>query len=303
MLILGSERSVTQNYYVHKDAEDYSGEHLSVIKINGRAKVIKVVNKYISHEDSINYNDYLNNNGIWRDGTYFNCISITGKVVRYHQSELGGNHVELECYEGDFKRYIRLYHMAEVLVKEGDIVDSDTVIGTQGNTGLVLSKKSLSDITYGSHIHMEVLDENYQNINPREYSTFVRKVSYMEQTNVIDNSKKQIKIIVDKINIRSNPNVASSDIGNVYNGEIYDVLEVSEDEKYTWYNIKTSLGLTGYVANEKNKKWLIVTNEQEKIEEEVKEVDEIKELKLIFTCEKDGMYAVKLKLGERLYME
>lgn len=303
MLILGSERSVTQNYNIHKDAEDYSGEHLSVIKINGRAKVTKIVNKYISHEDSINYNDYLNNSAIWRDGTYFNCISITGKVVRYHQSELGGNRVELECYEGDLKRYIRLYHMADVLVNVGDIVDSDTTIGKQGNTGLVLSKKSLSDITYGSHVHMEVLDENYQNINPREYATFARTVNYMEQTNIIDNSKKQIKIIVDKINIRSNPNVVSSDIGNVYNGEIYDVLGVSEDENYTWYNIKTSLGLTGYVANEKNKNWLIVTKEQEKIEEDVKEVDDIKELKLIFTCEKDGMYAVKLKLGERLYME
>ncbi|MDD2203373.1 MAG: M23 family metallopeptidase [Bacilli bacterium] len=303
MLLLGSERSVTQNYNIHKDAEDYSGEHLSIIRINGRAKVTKVVNKYINHEDTINYNDYLNNHSLWRDETYYNCISITGKVVRYHQSELGGNHVELECYEGDLKIHIRLYHMAEVLVNVGDIVDSNTIIGKQGNTGLVLSKKRSSDISYGSHVHMEVLDDNYKSINPRDYATFDRAVTYREQTNIIDNSKKQIKIIVDKINIRSNPDVLSYDIGDVYNGEIYDVLGVSEDEKYTWYNIKTSLGLVGYVANEKNKIWLIVTNEEEKIEGDIKEVDDVKELKLIFTCEKDGTYAIKLKYGERLYIE
>ena len=46
MKYLGSERSVTQSFVNHKYAEDYSGAHLSEIKINGTAKVIKVVNKY-----------------------------------------------------------------------------------------------------------------------------------------------------------------------------------------------------------------------------------------------------------------
>ena len=61
MIYLGSERSITQSFNSHGYAEDYSGAHLSPIKLNGSAKVIKVVNKYKCHEDSINYNDFLNN--------------------------------------------------------------------------------------------------------------------------------------------------------------------------------------------------------------------------------------------------
>jgi len=303
MLLLGSNRSITHDYSTHGDAEDYAGEHLSIIKINGSSKVTRVVNKYIAHEDSINYYDYLNNAFNWKDGTYYNCISITGKTVRYHQSELGGNQVTLECYENNKKRYIRILHMADVLVSVGDVINSSTIIGKQGSTGLVLSKKEKSNVSYGSHVHLEVLDENYQSINPREYATFARSVNYMEQTNVIDNSKQQIKIIVDKINLRLKPSKESSDIGDVYNGEVYDVLGISEDENYIWYKIKNNLDVTGYVANEKGKNWLLITNEKESIEEDVKEVDEIKALKLIFICEKDGMYAVKLKFGERLYIE
>lgn len=303
MLLLGSERVVTQDYNTHKDAEDYVGEHLSDIRINGKAKVIKVVNKYMAHEDAINYNEYMKNKNTWKDGTYYNCVSITGKTVRYHQSELGGNQVELECYDNNEKRIIRILHMAEVLVNVGEVIDSTSVIGKQGNTGLVLSKKEVSNNTYGSHVHIEVLDRNYQYLNPRDYANFAKTLNYQEQTNEIDNSKKQIKIMVDKINIRMEASKDSTDIGDVYYGEIYDVLGVIEDDNYTWYNIKTSLGLGGYVANEKNKNWLFVTKEEENIEGNVKEVDEAKEVKLIFTCVKDGMYAIKLKTGERLYLE
>lgn len=303
MQLLGAKRAVTQDYKTHGNAEDYAGDHLSVIKIKGRAKVKKVVNKFTSHEDTINYNDFINNRTLWRDQTYYNCISITGKVVRYHQSELGGNQVELECYEDNKKRIFRILHMSEVLVNVGEVIDSETVIGTQGNTGLVLSSRAKSNKTYGSHVHFEVLDENYKTIDPREYALFSKEVNYMEQTNVIDNEKKQIRIIVDKINIRLKPAVTSSIIGNVYSDEIYDVLGITEDEQYIWYHIKTTLGVSGYVANEKGQNWLIVINAGENIIEEPKEVDQLKEIKLLFSCEKDGMYAVKLKAGEKLYLQ
>jgi hypothetical protein len=167
----------------------------------------------------------------------------------------------------------------------------------------VLSKKDIDDNTYGSHIHIEVLDENYQSINPREYSTFGKTVNYIEQTNVVDSTKQQIKVIADKITIKEKPSKDSLDIGNVYNGEFYDVLDIVEDVDYTWFNIKTSLGVTGYVTNELGKKWIVLINEKEDVLPSIKEVDEIKELRLIFTCEKDGMYVVKLRVGEKLYLE
>ncbi len=300
--ILGSNRIVTQDYNRHRYAEDYAGVHLSDIKIFGRAKVIRVVNKYIPYEDTIDYNDYLKNRQQWQDGTYYNCISISGKKSRYHQSELGGNQVELECYEGNKKRFFKMLHIADVLVKVGDIIDSNTIIGKQGNTGLVLSNKSRSDITYGTHVHFEVRDENYNSINPRDYALFNIKVDYREQTNEIDNSKKQIKILVDKINIRQSHSTNSNIIGGVYKGEIYTVVDEQLDNKYNWYKIKTSLGLTGFVANEKGKQWIEISEPNQDIEESHQVVDEITRYKLVFTCPKDGMYAIKLYKGEKLYL-
>lgn len=302
MFLLGSERVVTQDFKTHGVAEDYAGEHLSIIKIKGKAKVTKVINKYIPHQDTINYNDFFNNKDKWQEGTYYNCISITGKKVRYHQSELGGNQVELECYESGKKRYIKILHMASTPLNVGDIINSNTVIGYQGNTGLVLSKKAKTDVTYGSNVHLEIRDENYKPLNPRDYAIYVKDVDYLEQTNVLDNTKDQIKIIVNKINIRSEPTVSSSDIGDVYNGEIYDILGITEDDKYIWYKIKTSLGLIGYVASEKGKEWIEVILKNNHPKGDIPGSDEVKKINLIFTCKKDGMYAIKLKNGEQLYI-
>ena len=303
MFLLGSKRIVSQSYATHKYAEDYAGLHLSNIKIYGRAKVNKVINKYKPHEDTVNYNEYLNNRNSWKDGVYYNLISITGKKVRYHQSELGGNQVELECYEGNKKRIFRILHMADVFVNVGDIIDSSTVIGTQGNTGLVLSNRPRTNKTYGSHVHFEVRDENYNSINPRDYALFNIKVYYKEQTNEIDSTKKQIKIIVDKINIRQAPDINSNVIGGVYSGEIYTVHEEKSNERYNWYKIETGLDIVGFIANEKNKNWVEVYEPNSSIEGEHKPVDELKEPELIFTCKKDAMYAIKLKEREKLYLE
>ncbi|HHT38381.1 MAG TPA: M23 family metallopeptidase [Mollicutes bacterium] len=303
MLLLGNDRFVTQDYKTHGYGEDYKGEHLSDIRIRGTAKVIKVVNKYIAYEDTIDYNKFLKNKNEWRDETYFNCVSITGKNVRYHQSELGGNQIELESYDNNKKRYLKIYNMAEVFVSVGDIIDSNTVIGKQGNTGLVLSKKQESDETYGSHIHFEVLDENYNNIDPREYATFIKELKYIEQTNVSDARKKQIKIIADKINIKQSPTNESANIGYVNESEVYDINGVVEDETKTWYNIKTNTGIIGFISNDKGTNQILVIEEGHDIEGLIKEVDEQRELKLIYTCEKDGVYAVRLQKGDNLYLD
>ena len=61
MIYLGSERVITNSFTNHISAEDYAGEHLSNVSINCTGKVINVVNRFNSHQDSINYNDFLNN--------------------------------------------------------------------------------------------------------------------------------------------------------------------------------------------------------------------------------------------------
>ncbi len=303
MNLLGSPRIVTQDFQNHRYAEDYAGVHLSDVRILGKAKVVQEVNKYRVFEDSIDYNDYINNRSSWKDGVYFNCVSISGKKVRYHQSELGGNQVKLECYMENKRYYFKILHLANVFVEVGDIISSDTLIGTQGNTGLVSSTKARTNITYGSHVHFEVIDNNYNRINPREYAMFNVAVDYGEQTNEIDNSKKQIEIVVDKIDIKKSNSVNSEVIGAVYSGEVYSVVEEVLNDKYTWYKIETNLGLNGYIGNEKGKNLVQVYDVDENVEGDYHQVCEDKVKNIIFECQKDGLYALKMKSGEKLYIE
>lgn len=287
MKYLGSERSVTQDYKTHKVAEDYSGTHKSEVRINGKGKVIKVINKFKSHEDSINYNTFLENQSIWYINGIYNCISITGKSVKMKSEELGGNQVWIETYDEKDLIVMRFCHLDSVLVNEGDIVDND-VIGLQGNTGLVLSSKSVIDESYGTHVHFEVTKNN-QYINPRKYAIGEINTTYLSNDNGIDNNKNQIKILVEQINIREEPNENSQDLGDVYYNEYYDVLDKVITDNYTWYKIKTKNNITGYVASLKNGNW-------------VEYIENIKDIKLIFTCTKDGNYLIKLYNGEKLYI-
>lgn len=294
MIYLGSERTITQSFINHKVAEDYGGFHKSEIKINGRGKVIKVINKFISHQDSINYNTFLENENIWFYNGVYNCISITGKSVKMTVEETAGNQVWIETYENNDKLIFRLCHLDSVLVNVGDIVDSNTVIGLQGNTGLVLSGKSVTDVTYGTHVHFEVTKNN-QYINPRKYASGEVITTYLENDNGINENKNQIKILVQQINIREKADEKSKDIGDVFYNEYYDVLEIIDITNYIWYKIKTNNGIIGYVASLKTGDWV-----------EYKSAlngSQVTSFKLIFECEKTGQYSIKLNAGEKLYIE
>lgn len=304
MKYLGSERIVTNSFSSHKTAEDYAGDHKSNISINGSGKVIKVINNFKSHEDSINYNDYLNNRNNWKDGNYYNCISITGKNVRMHYNELGGNQVYIETYYNNKKLILRFCHLDSILVNVGDIISSNQVFAYQGNTGLVLSNKSRNDYTYGSHVHLEITDKDNNYLNPRNFADGTNIVNYIEQSNSLDPTKKQIQILVDKINIRQNPNELSNDIGDVFNNEIYDVLDIIDSTNYTWYKIKTNLGITGFVACKKNTNWIKVLDINQDVIDDIPIADENNnELKLIFTCQKEDYYYIKLYKNEKLYIK
>jgi hypothetical protein len=75
-----------------------------------------------------------------------------------------------------------------------------------------------------------------------------------------------------------------------------------DDTEYTWYKITTNLNLTGYVASLKNGNWIEVISTPP-----VQVVDqppvENKTPRLIFECKKEGLYAIRLNVGEKLYLE
>ena len=70
----------------------------------------------------------------------------------------------------------------------------------------------------------------------------------VEQTNLRDDTKSQVEIITDYINIRENPNVSSDVLGKVYQGEIYTILSENNDSEYKWIEIETSNGIRGYIS-------------------------------------------------------
>lgn len=302
MMYLGSERVITNSFQNHQTAEDYAGVHLSNVVMYGRGRVTRIIDKFTSHEDSINYNTFLREQNNWKDGNYYNCISITGKQVRMKYDELGGNQVFVETYNGSEKLQFCFAHLDSILVKEGDIIDEKTVLGRQGNTGLVLSSKNESDITYGSHVHLEILNRDGVYVNPRKYASGEIVTTYVEQSNLLDNSVEQIRILVNQINIREKPSVQSNDIGDVYFNEVYTILDKTEDDTYIWYHIKTSLLVDGYVASLKGGNWVEIYDVKEPINDNDVVVENAS-LKHIFTCKKDDTYYIKLKTGEKLYIE
>lgn len=296
MNYLGVTRSITQDYKTHQVAEDYSGTHKTIIKINGTGKVIKVINRFFPHEDSINYNTFLKNQNKWWNGSEYVCVSITGKTVRMKPDEVGGNQIWIETYYNGLKRIFHLAHLAQVNVEEGDIVTKDTILGLQGNTGLVLSGKSEKDVTYGTHVHLEVKDEKGNYINPRGYASFQYETTYPINDNGKNIDNDQIHILVKQINIRKLPNETSEDLGDVYYNEYYDILGTVDTEKYIWYKIKTNTEIEGYVAGMKGANWLEVL-----INDNI--LSSNPSLEFLLEATKSDEYSIMLNSGDRVYIQ
>ncbi len=69
-------------------------------------------------------------------------------------------------------------------------------------------------------------------------------------SNKENNDKLQVKVIIDKINIRQEATVNSNKIGVVEKNSLFDVLDYVKDKKYIWFKIKTDNDLNGYIASE-----------------------------------------------------
>lgn len=78
------------------------------------------------------------------------------------------------------------------------------------------------------------------------------------QSNKIDVSKTQIKILYRRINIREEADVNSKDIGDVYRGEVYTVISHIEKKDYNWYQIKTDSDIEGYIGSDPNNEYVKV---------------------------------------------
>lgn len=80
-----------------------------------------------------------------------------------------------------------------------------------------------------------------------------KKLNNNSNTNVVQSNERddtldQLEIINDEINIRQDADTKSEKLGKVVKGEIYTIIETKEDNYYTWYKIKTSNDIEGFIA-------------------------------------------------------
>ena len=80
-----------------------------------------------------------------------------------------------------------------------------------------------------------------------------KKLNNNSNTNVVQSNERddtldQLEIINDEINIRQDADTKSEKLGKVVKGEIYTILEIKEDNYYTWYKIKTNNDIEGFIA-------------------------------------------------------
>lgn len=82
-----------------------------------------------------------------------------GKVIETNQDSYGsgyGNYLKIKHSNGLYSLYA---HLDTKRVQVGKEVDTNTPIGTEGNTGY----------SFGSHLHFEIQDANGQPIDPTPY--------------------------------------------------------------------------------------------------------------------------------------
>ena len=102
------------------------------------------------------------------------------------------------------------------------------------------------------------------------------------QTNLRDDTKQQVEIITEYINIRESQDVSSDILGKVHKGEIYDVLSENTDSKYNWIEIETSNGIRGYISGiEDYVKKLDTTTNIEKEQETITGIYEAGDFKIM----------------------
>ena len=88
-----------------------------------------------------------------------------------------------------------------------------------------------------------------------------------------DASKWQITIVYRLINIRAEVSLDAEILGQVKQGETYDVLGYTVDEEYEWYQIEKD-GIKGYVGSKKDAPYVKETGQARKSDIELKYYDE-----------------------------
>lgn len=165
-----------------------------------------------------------------------------------------GNYVRIDHGIIEGKRYITLYaHMHYVSVRAGQKVAAGQAIGLMGTTGN----------SEGVHVHFEIW-ENGKNIDPLFTNSPIyvpppttnpapSKVKFkMPEPATIECAQARVtNAVASWLNLRSAP--GGLDIGDLWAGDLVDVLGVVEVNEDVWFAVRaidrqTGLSVYGYAA-------------------------------------------------------
>lgn len=88
----------------------------------------------------------------------------------------------------------------------------------------------------------------------------IMQIINIARINKIDNLQTiyEIKILNEYINVRTQPTIKAKKIYEVVKDEKYRVVEVFEEETFSWYKIVFSDRRTGWIASSNDKVWVEV---------------------------------------------
>ena len=118
-----------------------------------------------------------------------------------------------------------------------------------------------------------------------------------------DETKDQLKVLVNALSVRKEPNTNGTKIGTAVNGGIYNYYEITNDDKYTWYKIANNQ----WIAN--NGQYLevypkVIPNPVTPIDDKDKQIEDLKNTpetyKFKYTCKEPGLYEKTLEAGDIL---
>lgn len=183
-------------------------------------------------------------------------------------------------------------HCKSIKLKKGDLVSKGKIIAIMGSTGA----------STGVHLHLGMTEIGSDKwLNPETYNYVIE--NKIKNINGIkrDNSKNQIKVLVDELRVRKSSSIDSDVVGTCLKNNIYNYYDVIKDKEYTWYRI----GEDSWIGDNGTylEVYFVEENYKEKYELLLKEYNEIIKFKFKYLAINDGIYKVKLNKNEILIIK
>lgn len=152
-------------------------------------------------------------------------------------SPINSNKDQLEVLKNNVMYKVVGTSIPNGYVKKGETYDIVNV--SRGNDNKIYIK-----IKNGAGIEGYI---NSNNVKVKCSANTSNCTKMFTQTNEIDNTKKQLRVKSEYINIREDATTYSNNLGKVYKNEIYTILKEQQNGNEYWYKIKTTNEITGWI--------------------------------------------------------